>query len=94
MYRQAPRWYHAWHVMPRGFEPGDLVLQKAQLNKGKQKFLTPWEGLYETAQVLRPGTYKLKSMQGVEYKNAWNVEYLHRFYPWGRSNPTSKEMER
>jgi hypothetical protein len=40
-YQQALRRYHAWHVMPRGFEPGDLVLRRVQSNKGKHKLSAP-----------------------------------------------------
>jgi transposase InsO family protein len=80
-YQQALRRYHSKHVMPRGFEQGDLVLRRVQSNKGKHKLSAPWEGPYEIARVLRPGTYKLKTMTGEEFKNAWNIQHLRRFYP-------------
>jgi hypothetical protein len=66
--------------MPRGFELGDLVRRRVRSNKGKHKLLAPWKGPYEIAQVLRASTYKLNSMGGEEYKNAWNIEHLRRFY--------------
>ena len=31
--------------------------------------------------VLRPGTYKLKTINGKVFVNAWNIEQLHHFYP-------------
>ena len=33
------------------------------------------------AEVLWPDTYKLKTIDGEVFTNAWNIEQLHRFYP-------------
>ena len=60
---------------------GDLVLCFVQSNKDKHKLSSPWEGPYIVAQVLRPGTYKLKNVEGQVLPNAWNIEQLRRFYP-------------
>jgi hypothetical protein len=33
------------------------------------------------AEVLRPSTYKLDTVDGEVFTNAWNIEQLRRFYP-------------
>jgi len=35
---------------------------------------TPWEGLYVVTEVLRPVTYKLKTIDGEVFINAWNIK--------------------
>ena len=40
-----------------------------------------WEGPYVIVEVLRPGTYKLKTIDGEVFINAWNIEQLRCFYP-------------
>ena len=52
-----------------------------QSNKNYHKLSPPWEGPYVIAEVLRPGTYKLKTIDGVVFINAFNIEQLRRFYP-------------
>ena len=46
-----------------------------------QALFLPWEGPYVVVEVLRPGTYKLKIVDGEVFVNAWSIEQLHRFYP-------------
>ena len=41
----------------------------------------PWEGPYVVAEVLRLGTYKLKTIDGEVFNNAWNIKQLCCFYP-------------
>ena len=41
----------------------------------------PWEGPYMVTEGLRLGTYKLKTIDGKVFINAWNIEQLRRFYP-------------
>ena len=65
----------------RAFNIGDLVLRLVQSNKNYHKLSPPWEGLYIIMEVLRPGIYKLKSIDGKVFTNAWNIEQLCRFYP-------------
>jgi hypothetical protein len=60
---------------------GDLVLWLKYSNKEKHKLTPPWEGPYIVAEVLHPGTYKIATMKGEVFTNAWNIEQLHRFYP-------------
>ena len=65
----------------RAFNVGDLVLRLVQSNKDRNKLSLLWEGPYIVAEVLRPGAYKLKTIDGEVFTNAWNIEQLHRFYP-------------
>ena len=80
-YQQALRWYHSHRVRSRAFNIGDLVLPLVQSSKNHHKLSPPWEGPYAIAEVLRLGTYKLKTIDGKVFINAWNIEQLHRFYP-------------
>ena len=49
---------------------GDLVLRLVQSNKDRHKLSPPWEGPYIVAEVLHPGAYKLKTIDGVIFTNA------------------------
>jgi hypothetical protein len=60
---------------------GDLVLRLKQNHKEKHKLTPPWEGPYIIMEVLLPGTYKIATMKGEVFTNAWNIEQLRRFYP-------------
>ena len=65
----------------RAFNIGDLVLRLVQSNKDRHKLSLPWEGPYIIMEVLRPGAYKLKTIDGEVFTNAWNIEQLCHFYP-------------
>ena len=52
------------------FNISDLVLRLVQSNKDRHKLSPPWEGPYIIAEVLRPGTYKLKTINGEIFINA------------------------
>ena len=39
-----------------------------------------WEGPYMIANVLQPGTYKLKRLDGKVVPRTWNVELLRPYY--------------
>ena len=73
-YQQALLWYHSRQVRGWAFNVGDLVLRLVQSNKDRHKLSPPWEGRYIVAEVLRPGTYKLKTIDGEVFTNAWNIE--------------------
>jgi hypothetical protein len=53
---------------------GDLVLRLKQSNKEKHKLTPPWEGPYIVVEVLRPDTYKIATMKGEVFTNAWNIK--------------------
>ena len=57
------------------------MLCLVQSNKDHYKLSPSWEGPYIIVEVLRPGSYKLKTIDGEVFINAWNIEQLHRFYP-------------
>ena len=80
-YQQALRRYHSRRVWGRAFNIGDLVLRLVQSNKDRDKLSPPWEGPYVVVEVLRPGAYKLKTIDGEVFTNAWNIEQLCCFYP-------------
>ena len=65
----------------QAFNVGDLVLCLIQNNKNHYKISLLWDGPYIIIEVLRPGTYKLKTIDGIVFVNAWNIEQLRRFYP-------------
>ena len=75
------RWHHNHQVQGRTFNVRDLVLRLIQSNKNCHKLSPPWEGPYIIMEVLRPGAYKLKTIDSVVIINTWNIEQLHRFYP-------------
>jgi len=68
-------------VRGRAFNVGDLALCPIQSDKNRHKLSPPWKGPYVVAEVLRPGTYKLKAIDDEVLINAWDVEQLRRFYP-------------
>ena len=54
----------------RAFNVGDLVLRLIQSNKDIHKLSPPWEGPYVITEVLRPGAYKLNTIDGEVFANA------------------------
>ena len=69
-YQQALRSYHSRRVRGRAFSVMDLVLRLVQSNKNHHKLSLPWEGPYVIAEVLRLGTYKLKTIDDEVFVNA------------------------
>ena len=57
------------------------MLHLVQSNKNRHKLSLPWEGPYIVVEVLRPGAYKLKTIDDEVFINAYNIEQLRRFYP-------------
>ena len=45
-----------------------------QSNKDCHKLSSPWEESYVIVEVLQPSTYKLKTIDGEVFTNAWNIE--------------------
>ncbi|XP_066365412.1 uncharacterized protein [Miscanthus floridulus] len=69
-YQQELSWYHGRRVWGQAFNVGDLVLRLIQSNKDRHKLSLPWEGPYVIAEVLRLGTYKLKTIDSEVFVNA------------------------
>ena len=80
-YQQTLRRYHERQIRERTLQVGDLVLRRAMSTKDKHKLLPPWESPYSIAEVIRPGTCKLKGSDGNILTNSWNIEQLRRFFP-------------
>ena len=60
---------------------GDLVFRLVQSSKDRHKLSPPWKGPYVIVEVLWLDTYKLKTIDGEVFANAWNIKRLCRFYP-------------
>ena len=73
-YQQTLRRYHERRIRERTLQTGDLVLRRVMSAKDKHKLSPPWEGPYSIAEVIRPGTYKLKDSDGNILTNSWNIE--------------------
>jgi len=69
-YQQSLYRYHSHRVRGQAFNVGDLVLYLVQSNKNRHKLSPPGEGLYVVVEALRPGAYKLKSIDGEVFVNA------------------------
>jgi hypothetical protein len=80
-YQQTLCRYHERKIRGRTLEVNDLVLRGAQSTKDKHKLTLPWEGSYMIAEVVRPGTYRLKDSDGNVLTNTWNIEQLRCFFP-------------
>ena len=57
-------------MLGQAFNVRDLVLCLVQSNKDHHKLSPPWEGPYIVAEVLHPGSYKLKNIDGEIFTNA------------------------
>jgi hypothetical protein len=68
-------------VQGQAFNIGGLVLRLRQDNRGRHKLAPPWEGPFIVAEILRPSTYKLATVDGELFTNAWNIKQLRHFYP-------------
>ena len=54
----------------RAFNIEDQVLRLVQSNKDCHKLSLLWEGPYVIVEVFRPGSYKLKTIDGKVFTNA------------------------
>ncbi|VFQ79434.1 unnamed protein product [Cuscuta campestris] len=81
-YQQAAKAYHDNKVGPRYFQVGDEVLRRREASKPGDggKLARKWEGPYRVTAILRPGTYKLETMEGRELERCWNSHHLRKFY--------------
>ncbi|GAV87338.1 hypothetical protein CFOL_v3_30764, partial [Cephalotus follicularis] len=82
-YQQKVSRYYNKRVKPRPLREGDLVLKNATIANptGTRGKLAPnWEGPYKVKKVLRPGTFKLKTLGGRKILRVWNSEHLRKYY--------------
>lgn len=68
-------------MFPRYFQVGNHVLRRREANKLLEsgKFSKNWEGPYVVLAVVRPGTYKLQTLEGEDVPQVWNSENLMLF---------------
>jgi hypothetical protein len=69
-YQQALRRYHHRCMWGRAFSVGNLVLRLRQDSRGRHKLMPLWEVPFVVTEVLRPGTYKLATIDGEVFTNA------------------------
>ena len=69
-FQQALCRYHSRRVRGQAFNVRDLVLRLILSNKNHHKLSQPWEGPYVITEVLRLGTYKLRTIDGEVFINA------------------------
>jgi hypothetical protein len=80
-YQQTLHRYHERKIRGRTLEVGDLMLRRTQSTKDRNKLAPPWEGPYTIAEVVRPGTYRLKDNDGNILTNTWNIEQKLTTFP-------------
>ena len=76
--------YYNRKVKVRRFNTGDLILRKvsqATKDPSQGKLGPAWEGPYEVICHSIESSYYLKSLDGQELSQPWNIEHLKKYYP-------------
>jgi hypothetical protein len=63
-YLQGIRRHYDRNVQPQTFQVGDLVLRRIQKKDGQHKLLSPWEGPFIVARVIKLGSFELMTEEG------------------------------
>ncbi|VFQ68476.1 unnamed protein product [Cuscuta campestris] len=81
-YQQVVKKYHDNKVGPRYFQVGDEVLRRREASRPGDggKLAKNWEGPYRVKAIIRPGTYRLETLEGVPVERTWNSHHLRKFY--------------
>ncbi|VFQ79723.1 unnamed protein product [Cuscuta campestris] len=81
-YQQVVKKYHDNKVGPRYFQVGDEVLRRREASRPGDggKLAKNWEGPYRVRAIIRPGTYRLETLEGVPVERTWNSHHLRKFY--------------
>jgi ribonuclease HI/transposase InsO family protein len=79
-YQQQLRRYHQRSVRSRQLQEGDLVLRRVMNREGLHKLSPMWEGPFRVTKVIRPGSVRLATEEGMPLPNPWNIEHLRKFY--------------
>ncbi|CAH9115091.1 unnamed protein product [Cuscuta epithymum] len=81
-YRRQVKGYIDSKVRSREFQVGDYVLRRREVSQPTEggKMAPKFEGPYIVAAIIKPGTYKLKRLNGTEVPRHWNVHHLVKFY--------------
>jgi hypothetical protein len=67
-------------VKLKNIRPGHLVLRRAANPDTIGKLQLKWEGPFLVISSSRPGSYKLKDMDGNDIPRSWNADELRRYY--------------
>ncbi|GAB2288854.1 hypothetical protein Dimus_038027 [Dionaea muscipula] len=82
-YQQRVVRFHNSRVRNRSFRVGDLVLRDAKF-EGKDaptgKLAHKWKGPFEITEEVRPGIYRLKTLDGRDISRTWNIVHLRKSY--------------
>ena len=82
-YKRRSKKYFNSKVKEIRFKKGDVVLRKVLLNTKEvnARVLRPnWEDPYIIAEVLWPGTYRIKWLDDKLVPRSWNTELLRPYY--------------
>jgi hypothetical protein len=72
-----------WHdrkVRLKNIKPGHLVLRRVANPDTVGKLQLKWEGPFLVVSSSRPGSYRLKDMDGNDIPRSWNADELRRYY--------------
>jgi hypothetical protein len=67
-------------VRLKNIKPGHLVLRRVANPDTVGKLQLKWEGSFLVVSSSRPGSYRLKDMDGNDIPRSWNVDELRRYY--------------
>jgi hypothetical protein len=67
-------------VRLKKIEPGHLVLRRVANPETVGKLQLKWEGPFLVVSSSRPGSYRLKDMDGNDIPRSWNADELRRYY--------------
>ena len=67
-------------VRLKNIEPGHLVLRRVANPDTVGKLQLKWDGPFLVASSSRPGSYRLKDMDGNDIPRSWNADELRRYY--------------
>jgi hypothetical protein len=67
-------------VRLKNIKPGHLVLRRVANPNTVGKLQLKWEGPFLVVSSSRPGSYRLKDMDGNDIPRSWNADELWRYY--------------
>jgi hypothetical protein len=67
-------------VWLKNIKPGQLVLRRVANPETVGKLHLKWEGPFLVVSSSRPGSYRLKDMDGNDIPRSWNADELRRYY--------------
>jgi hypothetical protein len=67
-------------VKLKNIRPGHLVLRRVANPDTVGKLQLKWEGPFLVVSSSRPGSYRLKYMDGNDILRSWNADELQRYY--------------